>query len=555
MKCNRDCFNCPYEDCIEDELTAADYRELAEIDREIINPKDRRTNPPLYTIGSLFDGAGGFPFAAELCGGKALWASEIEKFPVAVTTKRFPEMKHLGDVTKIDGHKIDPVDVITFGSPCQDLSVAGKQKGLAGERSGLFAEAIRIIEEMREKTNGIYPAFAVWENVPGAFSSNKGEDFRSVLEKFCQVKDCNAIIPRPAKGKWSDAGEIVGDGYSVAWRVLDAQFWGVPQRRRRIFLVADFRGQRAGKILFKREGLSRSFAESRATWQGSSADLERSPGSAGRIFCLQGNGIDRADTAGCNGRGWREDVSYTLNTIDRPAVCYDARGHGNGSCAPTVTGDHQNRVTDYTGIVCMATQQGNAEICKNLCPTITAAAGMSGNNQPVLCAAIGNGQADQTKLHRIPGALNCMHDQQAIICIDRAAFNQGENAKYDPQISEDGISPTVIARGPNGCCYGMAYRASASAAGVSFCEEKSQTLKAGRQDGSVLYRALWCYIVRRFMPIECARLQGMPDWWCADVPHSDSAEYKMWGNGMALPCVLYVMEGVAEEMQRKGVKE
>ena len=194
------------------------------------------------TLGSLFDGAGGFPFAAQQYGIKALWASEIEPFPVAVTTKRFPDMKHLGDITKINGAEIEPVDIITFGSPCQDLSVAGRRAGLDGERSGLFMEAVRIIKEMRRATNGANPVFAVWENVPGAFSSNKGEDFRVVLEELCKIKDGNANVPRPDKGKWSDAGEIVGDGYSVAWRVLDAQYWGVPQRRRRIFLVADFRG-------------------------------------------------------------------------------------------------------------------------------------------------------------------------------------------------------------------------------------------------------------------------------------------------------------------------
>ena len=224
-------------------------------------------------LGSLFDGAGGFPFAAQICGIEPVWASEIEPFPVAVTTKRFPNMKHLGDVTKVNGADIEPVDIITFGSPCQDLSVAGKRAGLDGERSGLFMEAIRIIKEMRDATANEFPRFGVWENVPGAFSSAKGEDFRAVLEAFCQVKDGNASIPRPPKGKWADAGEIVGDGYSVAWRVLDAQFWGVPQRRRRIFLVADFRGERAGEILFKREGLRRNFAESRASWKGITKSL------------------------------------------------------------------------------------------------------------------------------------------------------------------------------------------------------------------------------------------------------------------------------------------
>lgn len=225
------------------------------------------------TLGSLFDGAGTFPFAAKQFGILPVWAGEIEPFPLEVTAKRLPNMKQLGDITKVDGTKISPVDIITFGSPCQDLSVAGKRVGLDGERSGLFLEAIRIIKEMRGKTNGKYPRYAVWENVPGAFSSNKGEDFRTVLEEFCKVKDDTAVIPRsPEKGKWRTAGLILGDGYSIAWRVLDAKFWGTPQRRRRIFLVADFGGGSAGEILFEQEGLHRRFAESRETWRGITAD-------------------------------------------------------------------------------------------------------------------------------------------------------------------------------------------------------------------------------------------------------------------------------------------
>lgn len=231
----------------------------------------------MLKMGSLFDGSGGFPLAASMCGIQPIWASEIEKFPIEVTTKRFPNMKHLGDVTKINGNEIEPVDLITFGSPCQDLSVAGKRAGLSGERSGLFMEAIRIIKEMRNgRTDDIIqPRFALWENVPGAFSSNKGEDFRAVLEEFCKVKDSSAVVPKPKDGKWSDSGCILGDGYSIAWRVLDAQFWGVPQRRRRIFLVADFDGERAGEILFVRKGLSRDFKSCKQTWErtaGSVAD-------------------------------------------------------------------------------------------------------------------------------------------------------------------------------------------------------------------------------------------------------------------------------------------
>ena len=215
-------------------------------------------------LGSLFDGAGGFPLSGVLAGITPVWASEVEPFPIRVTTKRFPNMKHLGDISIIKGADIEPVDIITFGSPCQDLSVAnGNRKGLDGERSGLFRQAIRIIKEMRNATNGIYPAFIVWENVPGAFSSNDGEDFYTVIQQIVGIADEEVSVPKPPKRKsgkkyvldWQNAGEIIGDGWSIAWRVLDAQYYGVPQRRRRIYLVADFRGQRAGKISFERESL------------------------------------------------------------------------------------------------------------------------------------------------------------------------------------------------------------------------------------------------------------------------------------------------------------
>lgn len=205
-------------------------------------------------------------------------------------------MIHLGDITKIHGDKIEPVDCITFGSPCQDLSVAGKRAGLAGERSGLFMEAVRIIKEMRLSTDGLYPTFAIWENVPGAFSSNGDEDFRAVLEELACVKQPDASIPRPPRGgRWSKAGAIAGNGWSLAWRQLDAQYWGktiydgrtgsvlrmgTPQRRKRIALVADFGGQRAGEILFEREGLPGHFDESGQT-------REEATGFAGN--CPSGN--------------------------------------------------------------------------------------------------------------------------------------------------------------------------------------------------------------------------------------------------------------------------
>ena len=350
-------------------------------------------------------------------------------------------MKHLGDITKIDWSIVEPVDVVTGGSPCQDLSIAGKRKGLAGERSGLFMEQIRCIKELRkaDELRGrtdkfIRPRYMVWENVPGAFSSGnpKGADFAAVIEEIIKVAEPDAVVRvvPPDKG-WNKSGcYYSADGrWSVAWRLHDAQFWGVPQRRKRIALVADFGGLSAPEILFERKGLSGNFEQSGTQGEETAGATVRcacgaepvvyngenitsplnktdvKPGDSCHtlgtdtrnyvvgalstlnnqsVFCLQGNGIDRADTAGCNGKGWREDVSYTLNTIDRPAVCagfdgnmgakagnigyaeeqaptlnagkemhcYDARGNGDGQTVCTLTGDHQNRVTDYTAL-CM----------------------------------------------------------------------------------------------------------------------------------------------------------------------------------------------------------
>lgn len=228
------------------------------------------------TLGSLFDGIAGFPYAAEHFGIETLWTSEIEPAPSEISARHFPTAKQLGDVTKINGAEIEPVDIISFGSPCQDMSVAGNRAGLDGNRSSLFHEAVRIIREMREKTNGKYPTYAIWENVPGAFSSNKGEDFRRVLEEITETE-----IPVPVGGKWAESGMVELPDRSVAWRTFDAQFWGVPQRRRRIYLVADFRGKRAREILFKPESVSGNIAESGETREGTPDTVEVGTRSSG----------------------------------------------------------------------------------------------------------------------------------------------------------------------------------------------------------------------------------------------------------------------------------
>ena len=452
-------------------------------------------------------------------------------------------MIHLGDITQISGYTAPPVEVIIGGSPCQDLSVAGKRAGLQGERSGLFMEQIRIIKEMREndKRNGrtaqyVRPRFMVWENVPGAFSSAKGEDFRAVLEETARIVEENAVIPRPPNGKWTNAGCIMGDGWSIAWRVLDAQFWGVPQRRRRIALVADFGGYAAPEVLFEREGVSGDPSESGTAREGTAGDAKGSVGTAISFvnrghyrtdevsetlrsechqdipcvcagfklgnsekarsigweeeksptlnaenggnkpaICIQGNCIDHADTAGCNGRGWRDDdVSYTLNTIDRPAV-YDARGNGDGQTAPTLTGDHQNRVTDYTAV------------------------------------CIGNGQGDQTWMSDKVGTLNCMHDQQAVMVCGVDCLN-----------------------------------------GVEFAEKTGTLVRKQTLNNQGVVRESCS--VRRLTPLECERLQGYPDGW-TDIGKwvnskgktrktSDSARYKALGNSIALPPWRFVLSRI-----------
>ena len=255
-------------------------------------------------------------------------------------------MKHLGDITLIDGSKIEPVDVITFGSPCQDLSIAGKRAGLAGQRSGLFMEAVRIIKQMQEATNGEYPKYAVWENVPGAFSSNKGKDFLAVLEELIRIKEPAISLPEPPKSKWSKAGEVSGSGWSLAWRTMDAQYWGVPQRRLRISLVLDLTGQRAGEILFEPESLRGHFAPSITPGQATAGAVENGAGTANGVYAEVGNvcAFKLGNSEQARSIGYAEEKDPNI-------VCYDARGNGDGMLSPTITGDHNSRITDYTTVV------------------------------------------------------------------------------------------------------------------------------------------------------------------------------------------------------------
>ena len=331
------------------------------------------------TLGSLFDGSGGFPLGGLISGITPVWASEIEPFPIRVTTKRLPFIKHYGDVSKMNGADIEPVDIITFGSPCQDMSIAGRREGLDGSRSSLFYEAVRIVKEMRCKTNGRYPRYIIWENVPGAFSSNKGADFQSVLEEICSVKGYEIHTARPER--WPAAGEIVADDFSLAWRVFDAQYWGVPQRRKRIYLVADFAGGGAGKILFESEGVSGYTPQGFRSWQGAAGASEKGSGAAGCV-CLNdqgGNRMDVTDGVTCT---LRAEAHHPPCVMESAGFCTEHSAHSRSigyeeetsptlraGTVPAAVYENHSQDTRYTGPLKTA-------------PTVMSTYGTGGNNQP-----------------------------------------------------------------------------------------------------------------------------------------------------------------------------
>ena len=590
------------------------------------------------TLGSLFDGSGGFPLGSLLSGITPVWASEIEPFPIRVTTKRLPFMKHYGDVSRMDGGKIEPVDVITFGSPCQDMSIAGRREGLDGSRSSLFYEAVRIVKEMRCATDGRYPRYIVWENVPGAFSSNKGADFQSVLEEICSVKGYKIDPARPAK--WPAAGEIVADDFSLAWRVFDAQYWGVPQRRKRIYLVADFAGGSAGKILFESEGVSGYTPQGFRPWQGATGTSEEGAGAAGCV-CLNDQGGRRMDvTEGVAATLRAENHGHPPCVMGAAGFCTEhsaqARGIGyeeetsptlRAGTVPATVYENHSQDTRYTGPLETA-------------PTVNATYGMGGNNQPFVvetpktlkirsgCDGGGKGALLQENKS---ATLGCSNDQTVFVpkvygicskqshsmlsdnphsgfyeadtsrCLDRSGgnptCNQGGMAvvavqgsmigradKNGPQgsgVNED-VSFTLDAADRHAVAYCMT-----TGTYTQMLKEQSPSLMArDYKDPPVVNETEPEYIVRRLTPTECARLQGFPDWWCAGLgtdkpteeeiefwtevfethrsvmgtsskpksrnqiikwlknPHSDSAEYKMWGNGVALPNVYFVLSGI-----------
>jgi DNA (cytosine-5)-methyltransferase 1 len=436
------------------------------------------------TLGSLFDGSGGFPLGGLISGIIPLWSSEIEPFCIRVTSKRLPQVKHYGNVSDIDGGEIEPVDIITFGSPCQDMSVAGKRSGLDGERSCLFYEAVRIIKEMRCKTNGKYPRFVVWENVPGAFSSNKGEDFKAVLEAICKIKSETFDVPKPEK--WSNSGCIVADDFSLAWRVLDAQYWGVPQRRKRIYLVADFADECAGKILFESESLSGYSEKSLCSWQGTANNLEKGIGAAGISIDGYNSAVsEKASTLGVNcGMSTGRNGVLVLNdqggnrmdvTEDKTCTLRAESHH------PPLVFENHSQDSRYTGP-------------NDVSQTVSSTFGMGGNNQPfvvetpktlkVRCGCEGGGKGALIQDDK-SATLSCNNEQAVFVpkCFGICSKDSNSMKSANPYSGfyEADTTRTIDSSGGNPSCNqgGMAVVCVDQGGGKSSCnvtEELSPTL-------------------------------------------------------------------------------
>lgn len=603
-------------------------------------------NKKLLTLGSLFDGSGGFPLGGVIAGITPKWAAEIEPFPIRVTSVRFPNMTHLGNISEVSGSEIEPVDIITFGSPCQDMSVAGKREGLGGNRSSLFYEAIRIIKEMREATNGKYPRYIVWENVPGAFSSNKGEDFRAVLTEICKVKETDMSVPKPSK--WENAGRIMGDGFSIAWRLLDAQYWGVPQRRQRIYLVADFDGGSAGKILFESEGVSGYSAQSFKSWQDTANGITEGSHETGGTDSLMFENhsqdtryrgpLSVAQTVSSTYGTGGNNQPFVLQTPKTLKIRCGCEGGGKGALiqddlsATLGTNNDQTLFQPRAFGVCaknsnsMKSDNPNSGFYEaETSRTLDANGGNPTCNQGGIAVIEGNGsrpshKGDGYKESDIMYTLNAT-EQHAVAFADvyatlsandgpkgpssqmmknpeenfvgepsygigRPAMNQGYNASFSFQIEEE-VEPTLVAAGASGVAHPR-FSSSKASFFTEANEECANTLVAtDYKDPPIVNDGEDTdYIVRRLTPTECARLQGFPDWWCDELgiaeptdediakwreifnthakamgkttkpksdnqirkwlqnPQSDSAEYKMWGNGVALPNVYFVLSGI-----------
>lgn len=509
------------------------------------------------TLGSLFDGIGGWCLAAEHTGIRPVWSSEIEKFPLAVTRIRFPYVKQLGDVTKIDATKIEPVDIICAGSPCQDLSIAGKRGGLAGERSGLFRTAISIVHRMRMYTGGRQPRFFIWENVPGAFSSNKGLDFRSVLEEIGQTE-----IPMPANGKWAENGVAQLPGCEIAWRVLDAQWW-VPQRRKRIFLVADFDPGKpcAKEILFVEKSLRGNFEKGQCPGQEVAGSVTDGPGTP-IVLRMRG---------GCDGGGkgalLSENRSLTLAANTNDQVVFDLNTgteRKESKCLDVSFRQclgHQNAqvVYSFDSLSSNSMKSSNpnsgcrqVQIAKTLDTTTQDPSKNQGGVAVAFCIA-GNMVDRETHQHGLGVSENV---SSTLTSADRHAvaydiYSMGQDER-ETQFLKNEANPLTA------CDYKQPPIISAIAVDVRNFREQSVngTLQAKPNGGQSLNLNNVVrdhYFVRRLTPLECERLQGLPDGYTLidDKSCSDSARYKALGNGMAQPCADFVLRRLVEEVKRR----
>ena len=562
------------------------------------------------TLGSLFDGIGGWLASATDYGIKPLWSSEIERFPLAVTHQRFPDVQQIGDIRNLNGGVLPPVDIICMGSPCQNLSMAGKREGLKGEQSGLFREATRIIWEMRRATNGRFPRFVVWENVPGAFSSNKGADFRAVLQEIGQTE-----IPMPTNGKWANAGMAELPQCEIAWRVLDAQYWGVPQRRRRIFLVADFAADRrcAAEILFEPESMSGNTSESESQREGTAEGTERSFGATGenvKSECFNicsyasnsmksGNpysGVYKTDKTrtldlnggnpACNqggtmivtagfkgGQSAKADIGYTVEATP----CFTAQSSG---VEPTIACYDMTHADEVM-----------RPVKDGIAPTLNARMGTGGNQVPVVqetrsSDAGKNPYVDESQVIAVQGSMIGRSEKNgpqgsglSDVCFTLNTVDRHAVASYVMttgsymQIEKE-KSPTLMSRDykdPNVVCVGNGQADNArlqEKVGSLNCMHDQQCImfsktsfaKYEEMDNTASLRAsggdigggsenLCCQsFVRRLTPTECERLQGLPDGYTLieDKSCSDSARYKALGNGMAKPCSDYVLRRLVE---------
>lgn len=492
-------------------------------------------------------------------------------------------MEHLGDITKMIGSEIEPVDVIIGGSPCQDLSIAGKRAGLAGERSVLFMEQIRIVKEMRDaekqcgRTNQfIRPRFMLWENVPGAISSNKGEDFRIVLQETARIAEPDASIPRPPKGKWRTSGCILGDRWSIAWRILDAQFWGVPQRRRRIALVADFGGHAAPEILFVRQSVCGDIKESGAEGETIAAGIEKSVGSAValrmRAGC-EGGGkgalvqVEKSGTLGRNNNqtifglndqggsvmGTSVDISGTLRAQEhghQPIICAGFK-HKAGAGAGSIGFQKETVPTlseEQTSAVYIHQNQTGEVRTGQVAGTLNTNSNASGRNAPIVYDARGNGDG-KTACTLTGDHQSRITDYTAIVLpFDTTQITSPQNGCL-PHYG-DPCHPLAAGAHPPAIVMGVDCR------NLYENEELSATLQAKENGGQSLNYINPIRVggqVRRLTPLECERLQGYPDGWTDIGPwtdsagklhkeSSDTARYKALGNSIALPPWKWVLK-------------